>query len=81
MCSPIADVESLTDRRVPPYIQPLKPGLFLACELGFSVFQNREDYSEDSDQVKNKQAKKTSVPQNTLFFLLSFLVRRRNVDL
>lgn len=40
---------------VSPYIQPLKPGLFLSCELGFSIFQNCEDYSEDSHLVKIKQ--------------------------
>lgn len=58
MCSTIADVESLKDRMVSPYIQPLKPGLFLSCELGFSIFQNCEDYSEDSHLVKIKQTKK-----------------------
>lgn len=76
---------------VSPYIQPLKPGLFLSCELGFSIFQNCEDYSEDSHLVKIKQTnnqtknfcttkKKKKRKRKKFFFLLTFLVGRRNVD-
>lgn len=67
----------MKDRKVPTFIQSLK--LWVSSwrvNLGFAIFQNYSNYSEDSHRVKNKQTESFCTTKASL---LSFLVREERL--